>query len=99
MAYKMNGHTLPGINQRSEEKDDKFLKDQNPTVTATPKTEEEKIKFMNEEDHQSVPTITDFIGQGVHVKHGKIAAKKTAAEKKRSRDANKQERIEDAQGK
>ena len=25
----MKGHTLPGINQRSDEKDDKFLKDQN----------------------------------------------------------------------
>jgi len=29
MGYKMKGHTLPGINQRSDEKDDKFLKDQN----------------------------------------------------------------------
>ena len=36
MAYKMKGHTLPGINQRSDEKDDKFLKDQNePKVKST----------------------------------------------------------------
>ena len=36
MTYKMKGHTLPGINQRSDEKDDKFLKDQNePKVKST----------------------------------------------------------------
>jgi len=46
----------------------------NPTVKAIPKqvknrTKEEQIRFMNDKDHQSVPTITDFIGQGVHNKH------------------------------
>jgi len=36
MAYKMKGHTLPGINQRSDEKDDKFLKKQNESKVKTP---------------------------------------------------------------
>tara|TARA_R100000935_G_scaffold57284_2_gene90896 strand:- start:105 stop:317 length:213 start_codon:yes stop_codon:yes gene_type:complete len=49
MAYKMNGHTLPGINQRSEKKVDLTKKPVGPVAT--------KKNTYNEKEEQVIENM------------------------------------------
>ena len=60
MTYKMKGHTLPGINQRSDEKVDLTVKP-NPTTKAV-KNKDYKIDEKEEQVIENMSNASNFDG-------------------------------------